>query len=135
MIVNVAPSSSINSPVAFSVKRSLKIQTTPKPFVLQSKGSIFPCHLRQKITCNGGINVAVNVEMKEGEKKRGAVRIVSIVGEASVSPLKSAPWLHVMLHTVSIFQLKLLSSTPNLYTSFLPIYMPHLDFKSQSSFP
>ncbi|PHT31903.1 hypothetical protein CQW23_28240 [Capsicum baccatum] len=99
MIVNVAPSSSINSPVAFPVKRSLKIQTTPKPFVLQSKGSIFPCHLGQKITCNGRINVAVNVEMKEGEKKRGAVRIVSIVGEASVSPLKSAPWLHVMLHT------------------------------------
>ncbi|KAM3359803.1 hypothetical protein P3S68_019514 [Capsicum galapagoense] len=99
MIVNVAPSSSINSPVSFPVKRSLKIQTTPKPFVLQSKGSIFPCHLRQKITCNGRINVAVNVEMKKGEKKRGTVRIVSIVGEASVSPLKSAPWLHVMLHT------------------------------------
>ncbi|KAM3200583.1 hypothetical protein P3L10_032945 [Capsicum annuum] len=102
MIVNVAPSSSINSPVAFPVKRNLKIQTTPKPFVLQSKGSIFSCHLRQKITCNGRINVAVNVEMKEGEKKRGAVRIVSIVGEASVNPLKSAPWLHVMLHTMKL---------------------------------
>ena len=30
------------------------------------------------------------------------VRIVALVGQGSVSPLKSAPWLEVMLHTVSI---------------------------------
>lgn len=29
------------------------------------------------------------------------VRIVAVVGEGSVSPLKSAPWYDVMLHTVS----------------------------------
>ncbi|KAJ8557348.1 hypothetical protein K7X08_002973 [Anisodus acutangulus] len=43
--------------------------------------------------------VLAAVDMKEAEKKRGAVRIVSIVGEGSVSPLKSAPWVEVMLHT------------------------------------
>lgn len=29
------------------------------------------------------------------------VRIVALVGEGSVSPLKSTPWYDVMLHTVS----------------------------------
>lgn len=33
------------------------------------------------------------------------VRIVSIVGEGSVSPLKCAPWEEVMLHTVSTYVL------------------------------
>ena len=30
------------------------------------------------------------------------VRIVALVGEGSLSPLKNAPWLDVMLHTVCI---------------------------------
>lgn len=29
------------------------------------------------------------------------VRIVALVGDGSVSPLKCAPWVEVMLHTVS----------------------------------
>lgn len=35
------------------------------------------------------------------------VRVVALVGEGSVSPLKSAPWLEVMLHTVRILSLSL----------------------------
>lgn len=35
------------------------------------------------------------------EESESPVRIVAIVGEGSVSPLKSAPWYDVMLHTVS----------------------------------
>uniref|UniRef100_M1C4V7 Uncharacterized protein n=1 Tax=Solanum tuberosum TaxID=4113 RepID=M1C4V7_SOLTU len=54
--------------------------------------------------------------MDKAEKMTGPVRIVGIVGEGSVSPLKSTPWLDVMLHTVSILQLRLLSSTRKLYT-------------------
>jgi len=75
---------------------------------------MFPSFLCRKIT--GGGRIVAAVDMDKAEKKTGPVRIVGIVGEGSVSPLKSTPWLDVMLHTVSILQLRLLSSTRNLYT-------------------
>ncbi|KAJ8544102.1 hypothetical protein K7X08_028613 [Anisodus acutangulus] len=101
MIVNVAPSSSINSPATFPVNRSSNIPGLPNPFVLQTKGSIFSCRKITSTTTGRRIVVAAT-DMKEddvAEKKTCPVRIMSIVGEASVSPLKSAPWLDVMLHT------------------------------------
>ncbi|KAK4356137.1 hypothetical protein RND71_025108 [Anisodus tanguticus] len=105
MIVNVAPSSSINSPATFPVNRSSNIPGLPNPFVLQTKGSIFSCRKITSTTTGRRIVVAAT-DMKEGdvaEKKTCPVGIMSIVGEASVSPLKSAPWLDVMLHT-KLFQ-------------------------------
>ncbi|XP_060186543.1 uncharacterized protein LOC132615964 [Lycium barbarum] len=104
MRVNVAPSSSTNSQAVFPVNRSSNIAILlPNPFILhckKTKGSIFSRRKVRAITTGSRI-VGAHVDMKEAEKKRGGeVRIVSIVGEASVSPLKSAPWLDVMLHTV-----------------------------------
>lgn len=64
---------------------------------------MFPYFLWRKIT--GGGRIVGAVEMDKAEEKRGPVRIVGIVGEGSVSPLKSTPWFDVMLHTVSILQL------------------------------
>ncbi|XP_060184531.1 violaxanthin de-epoxidase, chloroplastic [Lycium barbarum] len=104
MIVDVAPSSSTNSPATFPVNRSSNIAgLVPNPFIQHCKkikGSIFSCRKVRAITTGRRRIVGAHVDMKEAEKKRGGeVRIVSIVGEASVSPLKSAPWLDVMLHT------------------------------------
>ncbi|KAK4380423.1 hypothetical protein RND71_002285 [Anisodus tanguticus] len=95
MNVNVAPSSSINFPATFSVNRRSNVARIPNPFLLhyrKTKGSNFFAGNERRM-------VVAAVDMKEAEKKRGAVRIVSIVGEGSVSPLKSAPWVEVMLHT------------------------------------
>ncbi|KAH0683263.1 hypothetical protein KY290_021851 [Solanum tuberosum] len=102
MIVNVAlSSSSINSPATFPINRRLNVAGLPNPFLLHYRkinGSMFPSFLWRKIT--GGGRIVAAVDMDKAEKKTGPVRIVGIVGEGSVSPLKSTPWLDVMLHTV-----------------------------------
>ncbi|CAN4106434.1 unnamed protein product [Withania somnifera] len=103
MIVDVAPSSSINSPATFPVNRRFDVAGISDPFVLPcrgTKGFPFLSVVCRKIRGMGRTGAAV--DMKEtalAETKRGAVRIVCIIGEGSVSPLKSAPWLDVMLHT------------------------------------
>ncbi|KAH0693670.1 hypothetical protein KY285_020767 [Solanum tuberosum] len=102
MIVNVALSSStINSPATFPINWRLNVAGLPNPFFLhygKINRSMFPSFLCRKITCGGRIVAAA--DMDKAEKKMGPVRIVGIVGEGSVSPLKSTPWLDVMLHTV-----------------------------------
>ncbi|XP_009792051.2 uncharacterized protein [Nicotiana sylvestris] len=102
MNVNVAPSSSINSPATFSVNRRSSVAGIPDPFLLcyrKTKVSVFSSSLDRKIRATKGIVVVAAVELKEAEKKTSnPVRIVSLVGEDSVSPLNSAPWLDVMLH-------------------------------------
>lgn len=45
----------------------------------------------------GAVTVATQLDSKP-------VRIVALVGKGSVSPLKTAPWEEVMLHTVSSTQ-------------------------------
>ncbi|XP_019261066.1 PREDICTED: uncharacterized protein LOC109239016 isoform X1 [Nicotiana attenuata] len=103
MNVNIAPSSSINSPATFPVNRQSSVAGIPDPFLLccqKTKVSVFSSSLNRKIRATKSIVAAGAVEMKEAEKKTSnPVRIVSIVGEDSVSPLNSAPWLDVMLHT------------------------------------
>lgn len=37
------------------------------------------------------------------ENSSAPVRIVALVGEGSISPMKSTPWFDVMIHTVSKF--------------------------------
>ena len=64
-----------------------------------SQFTILPLALRQA--------VSKEEEAKETESSSTAVteppvRIVALVGEGSLSPLKNAPWLDVMLHTVCI---------------------------------
>ncbi|KAG5611856.1 hypothetical protein H5410_023137 [Solanum commersonii] len=102
MIVNVALSSStINSLATFPINRRLNVAGLPNPFLLHYRkinGSMFPSFLCRKIT--GGGRIVAAADMDKAEKKTGTVRIVGIVGEGSVSPLKSTPWLDVMLHTV-----------------------------------
>ncbi|OIT38742.1 hypothetical protein A4A49_02113 [Nicotiana attenuata] len=106
MNVNIAPSSSINSPATFPVNRQSSVAGIPDPFLLccqKTKVSVFSSSLNRKIRATKSIVAAGAVEMKEAEKKTSnPVRIVSIVGEDSVSPLNSAPWLDVMLHTYSV---------------------------------
>ncbi|KAH0693656.1 hypothetical protein KY285_020753 [Solanum tuberosum] len=101
MIVNVAlSSSSINSPANFPINRRLNVAGLPNPFLLHYRkinGSMFPSFLCRKIT--GGGRIVAAVDMDKAEKMTGPVRIVGIVGEGSVSPLKSTPWLDVVLHT------------------------------------
>ncbi|KAH0693643.1 hypothetical protein KY285_020740 [Solanum tuberosum] len=102
MIVNVALSSStINSPATFPINRRLNVAGLPNPFLLHYRkinGSMFPSFLCRKIT--GGGRIVAAADMDKAEKMTGPVRIVGIVGEGSVSPLKSIPWLDVMLHTI-----------------------------------
>ena len=64
-----------------------------------SQFTILPLALRRA--------VSKEEEAKETESSSTAVteppvRIVALVGEGSLSPLKNAPWLDVMLHTVCI---------------------------------
>ncbi|XP_019261067.1 PREDICTED: uncharacterized protein LOC109239016 isoform X2 [Nicotiana attenuata] len=109
MNVNIAPSSSINSPATFPVNRQSSVAGIPDPFLLccqKTKVSVFSSSLNRKIRATKSIVAAGAVEMKEAEKKTSnPVRIVSIVGEDSVSPLNSAPWLDVMLHTLGFVSL------------------------------
>lgn len=59
------------------------------------------------------------------ERKDSPVRILAVVGEGSVSPLKHAPWSEVMLHTVSFS----LHQKPHLVLVFLwpPNYLKEMD--------
>ena len=66
-----------------------------------SQFTILPLALRKA--------VSKEEEAKETESSSSStavteppVRIVALVGEGSLSPLKNAPWLDVMLHTVCI---------------------------------
>ncbi|OIT07019.1 PREDICTED: violaxanthin de-epoxidase, chloroplastic [Nicotiana attenuata] len=103
MNINVAPSSSINSPATFPVNRRSSVAGLLNPLLFpcrKTKASVFSSSLDRKIKATRSIVAAAAAEMKEATKKTSnPVRIVSIVGEDSVSPLNSAPWLDVMLHT------------------------------------
>lgn len=53
---------------------------------------------RRRLTVTAAAVAEAN---KSATKAETPVRIVAIVGEGSISPLKSTPWEEVMLHTVS----------------------------------
>ncbi|XP_059624388.1 violaxanthin de-epoxidase, chloroplastic [Cornus florida] len=66
--------------------------------------------------------VLETVETAVTDSNAPPVRIVALVGEGSVSPLKSAPWVEVMLHTAKRLkwvdeEFEMLVFTDNLYQS------------------
>lgn len=67
---------------------------------------------RQAVGKHGNLRISATLEAEKQQDKgsdlssspkssSSGVRIVGIVGENSVSPLKCTPWEQVMLHTVS----------------------------------
>ncbi|KAI3863321.1 hypothetical protein MKW92_038994 [Papaver armeniacum] len=75
-------------------------KTTTSPFL-----SSFSCP--KTAFHHGGSKISAVLETKLDSTDQSAtippvpVRIVALVGEGSISPLKSAPWMEVMLHTAN----------------------------------
>ena len=85
----------------------IQLRLSPLQFSWERAGiiSFSPAPLNTSTTDNFKATSTEEEEDEEAvkttEPSATPVRIVALVGENSVSPLKSSPWLDVMLHTVS----------------------------------
>ena len=82
------------SPLQFSWERASIISFFPAPLNTSNTDNF-------KATSTAEEEEEDEEAVKTTEPSATPVRIVALVGENSVSPLKSSPWLDVMLHTVS----------------------------------
>nr|CAB3474081.1 unnamed protein product [Digitaria exilis] len=76
------------------------------PSLSPPRGSTFRCHGGSSVacSCSPGPPPAVPGERRGGvagqaKSPEGTVRIVAVVGEGTISPIKDTPWEEVMRHT------------------------------------
>ncbi|KAM7514273.1 hypothetical protein LguiA_003856 [Lonicera macranthoides] len=102
MILNVKPQALLESKPGFPLNRRF-IQITGYPY-RRIHRFIIPAFSRRKILPSASKKATITAvlgteaERSEVEQSRGApplVRIVAVVGDGSVSPLKSAPWVEI----------------------------------------
>ena len=67
-----------------------------------SQFTILPLALRKAVSKEEEAKETESSSSSSTAVTEPPVRIVALVGEGSLSPLKNAPWLDVMLHTVCI---------------------------------
>ncbi|KAK3030468.1 hypothetical protein RJ639_039153 [Escallonia herrerae] len=103
-LINAAPPALVKSKAGFSLNRRFIKRTCFPPQhcreLTRSRSSAFYHRKTALAATNTALKAVLEAKENVGTELKAPppVRIVVVVGEGSVSPLKSAPWADVMLH-------------------------------------